>query len=54
MKEVLYSHKWTRISGDAVIEFEKRWKEMLGAKYTFAANGGTSALDCAVHGDGRG
>ena len=52
MKEILGTSKWTRIAGDRVIEFEKKWGKKLGAKYCFAVNGGTSALHCALYGIG--
>ncbi|HWB86444.1 MAG TPA: DegT/DnrJ/EryC1/StrS family aminotransferase [Bryobacteraceae bacterium] len=50
LRDALYSNRWTRIQGDKVVAFEKRWGKMLGIKYCFATNAGTTALDCAVRG----
>lgn len=52
LKDVLYSRRWTRISGtgNRVIEFEKTWAQMLGVEHAVATNGGTTALHCALKG----
>ena len=52
LKDVLYSRRWTRISGmgNRVIQFEKKWAQMLGVKNAIATNGGTTALHCALKG----
>ncbi|HSI77908.1 MAG TPA: DegT/DnrJ/EryC1/StrS family aminotransferase [Lunatimonas sp.] len=44
LAEILQSKKWGRLNGNAVAEFENKYKEMTGAKHCLGVSSGTSAL----------
>ena len=48
LRKVIESGTLSSTKGFAVKEFEKRFSELLGAKYAFACSSGTAAIHCAI------
>ncbi len=55
LEEAFESKKLFRVGGKQVVEFEKGWRELTGAKYSLLiSGGGTAAITCALVGLGIG